>query len=100
MFGKKYDPATGKITGANIGATGADDIPLWITTAPVWIPILKEVVGILRDAFKPGNTMPDPTDNTNNNNNNQQGSTSSMLLPIILVGGAAAAYFIFAGKKK
>jgi hypothetical protein len=101
MFGKKYDPTTGKITGSDgISATGADDIPVWITTAPVWIPILKEVVGILRDAFKPGNTLPDPTDNNNNNNNNEGGSTRSMLLPILLVGGAAAAYFIFAGKKK
>ena len=99
VFGKKYDPATGKITGSNIGATGADDAAAAAATAAVWIPIIREVVGILADAFRPAPTLPDPTDNTGNNNN-QGSSTSSMLLPIILVGGAAAAYFIFAGKKK
>ena len=98
VFGKKYDPATGKITGGTIGATGADDIPTWIATAPVWIPILKEVVGIFRESFVPGTTAPDTTDTTTDNQNNQPG-TSSMLLPILLVGGAAAAYFIFAKKK-
>ena len=100
VFGKKYDPATGKITGSTgIRATGADDLPLWITTAPVWIPILKEVVGILRESFVPGTPPIDQTDNTNTDNQNNQPGTSSMLLPIILVGGAAAAYFIFAKKK-
>ena len=100
MFGKKYDPATGKITGGTIGATGADDIPTWILTAPVWIPIVKEVVGIVRDAFKPGNTPTTTTDINTDSGTNSTTSTSSMLLPVLLVGGAAAAYFIFAGKKK
>jgi hypothetical protein len=98
VFGKKYDPATGKITGGTIGATGADDIPTWIATAPIWIPILKEVVDIFRESFVPGRTAPDTTDTTTDNQNNQPG-TSPMLLPILLVGGAAAAYFIFAKKK-
>jgi hypothetical protein len=100
MFGKKYDPATGKITGGTIGATGADDLPTWIATAPVWIPIVKEVVGIVRDAFKPGNTPTTTTDINTDSGTNSTTSTSSMLLPVLLVGGAAAAYFIFAGKKK
>ena len=100
MFGKKYDPATGKITGGTIGATGADDLPTWIVTAPVWIPIVKEVVGIVRDAFKPGNTPTTTTDINTDSGTNSTTSTSSMLLPVLLVGGAAAAYFIFAGKKK
>jgi hypothetical protein len=100
MFGKKYDPATGKITGGTIGATGADDLPTWIATAPVWIPIVKEVVGIVRDAFKPGNTPTTTTDINTDSGTNSTTSTSSMLLPVLLVGGVAAAYFIFAGKKK
>jgi len=100
MFGKKYDPATGKITGGTIGATGADDLPTWIVTAPVWIPIVKEVVGIVRDAFKPGNTPTTTTDINTDSGTKSTISTSSMLLPVLLVGGAAAAYFIFAGKKK
>jgi len=99
MFGKKYDPATGKITGAGISATGADDIPTWIATAPVWIPILKEVVGILGDAFKPANTPTTQTD-INTNTPTSSATTSSVVLPILLVGGAAAAYFLLYKKKK
>jgi hypothetical protein len=83
----------------SIGATGADDIPTWIATAPVWIPIVKEVVGIVRDAFKPGNT-PTTTTDINTDSGSNAPSKSSMLIPVLLVGGAAAAYFIFAGKKK
>jgi hypothetical protein len=101
VFGKKYDPATGKITGnCGIGAFGADDAAEVAATAAVWIPIIREVVGILADAFRPAPTQPDPGGNGNNGNDggDDQG-TSSMLLPILLVGGAAAAYFIFAKKK-
>ena len=102
VFGKKYDPATGKITGG-IGAFGADDAAEAAATAAVWIPIIKEVIGMLADAFRPGTTTKTTTDvttdGTDNGNNNNNGSTSSMLLPILLVGGAAAAYFIFAKKK-
>jgi len=103
VFGKKYDPATGKITGGGIGAFGADDAVEVAATAAVWIPIVKEVIGILADAFKPGTTTKTTTDVTNdgtdNGENNGGGSTTSMILPILLVGGAAAAYFIFAKKK-
>jgi hypothetical protein len=101
VFGKKYDPATGKITGGSIGVIGADDAAAAAATAAVWIPIIREVVGILADAFRPAPTQPDPGGNGNGGNNgggDDQG-TSSMLLPILLVGGAAAAYFIFAKKK-
>jgi hypothetical protein len=100
-FGKKYDPATGKITGnRGIGLFGADDAAEAAATAAVWIPIIREVVGILADAFRPAPTQPDPggNDNGGNNGGGNDGATSSMLLPILLVGGAAAAYFIF--KKK
>ena len=101
VFGKKYDPATGKITGGSIGVIGADDAAAAAATAAVWIPIIREVVGILADAFRPAPTQPDPGGNGNGGNNgggDDQG-TNSMLLPILLVGGAAAAYFIFAKKK-
>ncbi len=101
VFGKKYDPATGKITGGSIGVIGADDAAAAAATAAVWIPIIREVVGILADAFRPAPTQPDPGGNGGGGNNgggDDQG-TNSMLLPILLVGGAAAAYFIFAKKK-
>ena len=100
VFGKKYDPATGKITGnCGIGAFGADDAAEVAATAAVWIPIIREVVGILADAFRPAPTQPDPGDQGGNNGGGEDQGTNSMLLPILLVGGAAAAYFIFAKKK-
>jgi len=98
VFGKKYDPATGKITGnCGIGAFGADDAAEVAATAAVWIPIIREVVGILADAFRPGATQPGPGDTITPPTSS---SKSSMLIPVLLVGGAAAAYYIFAGKKK
>jgi hypothetical protein len=97
VFGKKYDPATGKITGGGIGAFGADDAAEAAATAAVWIPIIKEVIGMLADAFKPGATQPGPGDTITPPTSS---STSSMLLPVLLVGGAAAAYFVFKPKKK
>jgi len=97
VFGKKYDPTTGKITGGSIGAVGADDAAAAAATAAVWIPIIKEVIGMLADAFRPGATQPGPGDTITPPTSS---STSSMLIPVLLVGGAAAAYFIFAGKKK
>jgi len=99
VFGKKYDPVTGKITGGSIGAFGADDAAEVAATAAVWIPIVREVVGILADAFRPASTQPDPGNQDNQGNQGADQGTSSMLLPILLVGGAAAAYFIFAKKK-
>ena len=101
VFGKKYDPATGKITGNDLAISGepVSDAAAAAATAAVWIPIIREVVGILADAFRPAPTLPGPGDSTDTTTTTPT-STSKMLLPILLVGGAAAAYFIFAGKKK
>jgi hypothetical protein len=94
LFGKKYDPSTGKVI-------GAAELPAVIATAPVWLPILREVVAILGGAFNPGGSQPAPDENINTNNTNtNQPSTGSALLPIILVGGAAAAYFLLKPSKK
>lgn len=95
LFGKKYDPATGKV----IGATGADELPTIIATAPVWLPILREVVQILGGAFNPGSASPAPGE-TVTDNTGGAAPRSSALLPILLIGGAAAAYFILKPGKK
>jgi hypothetical protein len=96
LFGKKYDPSTGKV----IGATGAE-LPAVLATAPVWLPILREVVSILGGAFLPGGAQPAPGETiTNDTTNSNTPTTGSALLPIILVGGAAAAYFLLKPSKK
>lgn len=93
LFGKKYDPSTGKV----IGATGADELPTLLATAPVWIPILREVVAILGDSLNFGSSRPavDESNTQNTGNQNAIQSGSKALIPILLIGGAAAAYFIF-----
>lgn len=94
LFGKKYDPSTGKV----IGATGAEELPTLLATAPVWLPILREVVSILGGAFSTPSTQPLPSDTTDTTASTP--SAGSALLPIILIGGAAAAYFILKPSKK
>jgi hypothetical protein len=109
VFGKKYDEATGKITGSDmgIGVDPATDTAAAVSSAPWWATMVSGIIGTLGTAYimakvgdAPGETNlpPDGTGDGSNNQNNQPG-TGSMLLPIILVGGAAAAYFIFAKKK-
>jgi hypothetical protein len=96
LFGKKYDPATGKVI-------GAAELPVVLATAPVWLPILREVVLILGSAFAPGSSQPAPgegTDNTSGDNTGGAAPRSNALLPILLIGGAAAAYFILKPGKK
>lgn len=101
LFGKKYDPSTGKVIGGTIGATGADELPTVLATAPVWIPILREVVAILGGAFIPGTSQPAPGETPSTDNDNQSSSNAvSSYLPIILIGGAAAAYFLLKPSKK
>jgi len=97
LFGKKYDPSTGKV----IGATGAEELPAVIATAPVWLPILREVVAILGSAFNTGVAQPAPGETTTNDTTNSNTpTTGSALLPVLLIGGAAAAYYLYSNKKK
>ena len=93
LFGKKYDPATGKVI-------GAAELPAVLATAPVWLPILREVVQILGGAFNPGSASPAPGETVTDTNTGGAAPRSSALLPILLVGGAAAAYFILKPAKK
>jgi hypothetical protein len=96
LFGKKYDPSTGKV----IGATGAEELPTVLATAPVWLPILREVVSILGGAFNVGGSQPAPGETiTTDTTTTTSARSNSALLPIILVGGAAAAYYLLYKKK-
>jgi hypothetical protein len=96
LFGKKYDPSTGKV----IGATGAEELPVVLATAPVWLPILREVVAILGGAFNVGGSQPAAGETiTTDTTTTTTARSNSALLPIILVGGAAAAYYFLYKKK-
>jgi hypothetical protein len=106
VFGKKYDEATGKITGNDygIGLDPATDAAGAAASAPWWAVLVGGIVTTLGTAFitaKVGNAPGEGTESgTPPPIDENQKSGSSFLLPILLVGGAAAAYFIFKPSKK
>jgi hypothetical protein len=102
LFGKKYDPATGKILGTGIGqdpATGA------AASAPWWATLIAGIVTTLGLAAIGGanpapGEIPPGGNGGGNDGGNDGGGGRSALLPILLIGGAAAAYFILKPSKK
>jgi hypothetical protein len=101
LFGKKYDPSTGKILGTGIGqdpATGA------AASAPWWAVLIGGIITTLGTAYITQSANPAPGEIPpagNGGGNDGSGSgTGSALLPILLIGGAAAAYFILKPSKK
>jgi hypothetical protein len=99
LFGKKYNEATGAISGEPASTTA-----VVVTTAPWWATTVAGIVTTLGVAYitqtaspAPGETPPiTPGDNTGGGT----APRSSALLPILLIGGAAAAYFILKPGKK
>lgn len=104
LFGKKYDPATGKITGGNmgIGADPASDTAAVVASAPWWGPMVAGIVTTLGLAAINKGSAPTPGDTTTPTTPTDQttSSSSKAIVPILLVGGAAAAYFFIFKKKK
>ena len=98
LFGKKYNEATGAISGEPASTTA-----VVVTTAPWWATTVAGIVTTLGVAYitqtaspAPGETPPiTPGDNTGGT-----APRSNALLPILLIGGAAAAYFILKPGKK
>jgi len=106
VFGKKYDEATGKITGNDlaIGGEPVTDTAAVVSSAPWWAVTVSGIITTLGLALINKGSNPAPGEDINNGGGGNNGGgddkgTNSMLLPILLVGGAAAAYFIFAKKK-
>lgn len=108
MFGKKYDPATGKISGSHgIYGDPATDAAAGAAAAPWWAVLLKDTIvglGGLYIAAKVGGPDDIPTDQTGSGsgsgqtpptNNNQ---SSSSINPLYIVAAAGAAYLLL--KKK
>lgn len=102
LFGKKYDPTTGKITGGNlgIGADPASDTAAVVASAPWWGAMVAGIVTTLGLAAINKTSAPTPGDVTTPTAPTTS-TSSSAVLPVILVGGAAAAaYFLLYKKKK
>jgi hypothetical protein len=98
VFGKKYNEATGAITGEPASSTAVA-----VTTAPWWAALVGSIVTTLGVAYITTTASAAPGEAplvTDTNTNLNQPRTGSALLPIILVGGAAAAYFLLKPSKK
>jgi hypothetical protein len=103
VFGKKYNEATGAITGEPASTTAVA-----VTTAPWWATMIGGIVTTLGLAYITGSAAPAPGEVTpsdggadgGNNGAGSGASTSKALLPILLIGGAAAAYYFYSNKKK
>ena len=105
LFGKKYDPSTGQITGGvGIGADPATDTAAVVASAPWWAVMVSGIVTTLGLAYITKGATAAPGENTTNTGSgtdqNTPPSTSSALLPVLLIGGAAAAYYLYTKKKK
>jgi hypothetical protein len=110
LFGKKYDPSTGKITGSNagIGVEPASGSASLLAGAPVWAKLTAYVVGTIGSAYVVAKVTSSPGEDitvvtpppTGNENQNTGSSTNRVLLPVLLIGGAAAAYFLLKPSKK
>ena len=108
LFGKKYDPNTGKITGNDSGIGDPVDGTLALTTAQVWAAMVGTVVTTLGLAFINKGSNPAPGEDINNGggggDNGGGGGTETKfsqagLLPVLIIGGAAAAYYFYTKKK-
>ena len=107
VFGKKYDEATGKITGNDmaIGAEPVSDLAAAVASAPWWAVMIGGIITTLGTAYIAKGSNPATGENTNNSGGDNGGGTGTKfsqagLLPVLIIGGAAAAYFIFKKKKK
>jgi len=104
VFGRKYDPATGKITGGGIAGEPATDAAGAAASAPWWAVLIGGIITTLGTAYitQSANPAPGEIPPAGNGGGNDGGGsgTGSALLPILLIGGAAAAYFILKPSKK
>lgn len=103
LFGRKYDPATGKIVGTGIGqdpATGA------AASAPWWATLIASTVTTLGLAYITQSANPAPGEQGGGGNNGGGGNdgsgsgTSSKIVPLLLLGGAGIAAYYYLTKKK
>lgn len=104
VFGKKYDPATGKILGTGIGLDPATDAAGAAASAPWWATLIASTVTTLGLAYIQGSAAPAPGEQGGGANNgggaNDGASTGSKIVPLLLLGGAGIAAYYYLTKKK
>jgi hypothetical protein len=111
MFGKKYNEATGEITGNDSGIGDPGTAAGTAAVAPWWAPYVTKIVIVLGSTAILGTVGAALGEDGNGDGTGGGGGTpppttppeeekKSFLLPILLVGGAAAAYFILKPSKK
>lgn len=104
LFGKKYDPSTGKISGTGIMGEPVTTTTAVVTSAPWWGTMIKEItiaLGTVALTKGGSNTRPTAADTTpmDTTTTSTGAGARSFLTPILLIGGAAAAYFLLTKKK-
>jgi hypothetical protein len=99
LFGKKYNEATGAITGEPASTTATV-----VATAPWWGAMLGSIITTLGLAYITNSASPAPgettTDASSGANDGGGASTGSKIVPLLLLGGAGIAAYYYFNKKK
>jgi len=102
VFGKKYDPATGKILGTGIGLDPATDAAGAAASAPWWATLIASTVTTLGLAYITNSASPAPGETATDASSgaNDGATTGSKIVPLLLLGGAGIAAYYYFNKKK
>lgn len=98
LFGKKYNEATGAISGEPASTTAAV-----VATAPWWATTVAGIITTLGVAYITSTASPAPgeiPDATTSSDVPPAPRAGSRLLPILLLGGAGVAAYYYLNKKK
>jgi hypothetical protein len=97
LFGKKYNEATGAITGEPVSTTATV-----VATAPWWGAMLGSIITTLGLAYITGSASPAPGETTvdTTDTTTTTPTTGSKIVPLLLLGGAGIAAYYYLTKKK
>lgn len=97
LFGKKYNEATGAITGEPASTTATV-----VATAPWWGAMLGSIITTLGLAYITGSASPAPGETTpsTDTTTTTTPTTGSKIVPLLLLGGAGIAAYYYLTKKK
>ena len=95
LFGKKYNEATGTITGEPATTTTAV-----VATAPWWGAMIGTIITTLGLAYIQGSAAPAPGETATDTTTPTTPTTGSRVLPLLLLGGAGIAAYYYLTKKK
>ena len=97
LFGKKYNEATGAITGEPASTTATV-----VATAPWWGAMLGSIITTLGLAYITGSASPAPGETIPSTDTTPPTTptTGSKIVPLLLLGGAGIAAYYYLTKKK